>query len=61
MSKNHRHGILENEAVKRNERRFPSDFIFRLTKQEKRNWSQTFPQMIKLKNNPCVIRDSRIE
>lgn len=31
-----------NQAVKRNERRFPADFMFRLTKKEKekKNWSQ---------------------
>jgi hypothetical protein len=29
-----------NQAVKRNERRFPRDFMFRLTKREKMNWSQ---------------------
>ena len=29
-----------NEQVKRNSERFPSDFIFQLTKEKKRSWSQ---------------------
>ena len=29
-----------NQAVKRNKDRFPEDFMFRLTKEEKARWSQ---------------------
>jgi hypothetical protein len=32
-----------NQALKRNERQFPPDIMFRLTKEEKKNWSQIVP------------------
>ncbi len=31
-----------NEQVKRNRRRFPADFMFRLSKQEMKNWVSHF-------------------
>jgi hypothetical protein len=45
-----------NQAVKRNERRFPSDFMFRLTKQEKKELVTNCDRFRTLKHSSVLPR-----
>ena len=45
-----------NQAVKRNERRFPSDFMFRLTKQEKKELVTNCDRLDRLKHSSALPR-----
>src|SRR3989339_1065530 len=54
-----------NQAVKRNIRRFPADFMFRLTKVETRNWKSQFVTSnhklkMGLRKNPCAFTENGI-
>ena len=43
-----------NQAVKRNERRFPSDFMFRLTKEEKKGLVTNCDRLARLKHSSAL-------
>ena len=45
-----------NQAVKRNERRFPSDFMFRLTKEEKNELVTNCDRLARLKHSSALPR-----
>ena len=45
-----------NQAVKRNERRFPSDFMFRLVKEEKRELVTNCDRLARLKHSSALPR-----
>jgi hypothetical protein len=45
-----------NQAVKRNEKRFPSDFMFRLTKEEKKELVTNCDRLEKLKHSTSLPR-----
>ena len=49
-----------NQAVKRNKKRFPTDFMFQLTEEEKKMWSQivtTYPVSNSLQHYPMFLRN----